>query len=152
MNIDEIKNYPDQYEKIAQWFHEQWGYLHKGRTLSQVIEMLSQYEKSHTIPKLYGALEKGQIIGTIEICEDDMGAQFDFSPWLATVYVDKKWRRQGIGGCLVDFMIKKSGEMGFKKIYLYTPDQEKWYQKYGFILIDRPVYCGHKVSVMCRQI
>ena len=69
-------------------------------------------------------------------------------PWLASVYTDKESRGLGVGKVACLEVLKEANLRGFEKTYLFTPDQEEWYERQGWVLISKEEYNGKIVSVM----
>lgn len=82
-------------------------------------------------------IEDGKVVaitGLYALPDDEKEAN-----WLAWTCVDPKYRQRGIGGKLIDMMIKKARNAGKKFLRLYTDSRENEkvariiYKKLGFI-------------------
>ena len=74
---------------------------------------------------------KNEIIAGAGIIENDFHDRKDLSPNLCALFVEEKYRKQGIAKYILNFLRKDLGSMGFEKIYLIT-DHTGFYEKYDW--------------------
>lgn len=86
------------------------------------------------LPWWYVVVKEGKIIGCVGLITNDFISRMDLYPWLCALYVDEKYRNEGIGAKLIDTIVEKTKILGFKNIYLCT-DLINFYEKYGFSYI-----------------
>lgn len=155
MNLKPLHENPEYIPELAKWFQAQWGYLHPGRQLQQVIDELSIAPGAHGLPYTYILLEGREIVGTASLIDQDMpdwlDAQ-DLMPWLASVYVREDKRQQGYGEQLVTAVEKLAQQLSFKQIFLFSPDKANWYQKLAWSIITQTKYHGDFVTVMRKSL
>ena len=77
-----------------------------------------------------------------------MDTRPELSPWLASVYVAADHRRQGIGSALVRRVAEEAASLGVEALYLFTPDQERFYARLGWTVLERCTYRGYPQVVM----
>lgn len=133
---------------LAQWFHDEWGYMHTGSSVEQEAERIENCLNHDTIPMVIIVEKNGEILGSASIVEHDMDTHTHLSPWLANVYVKRQSRRKGIGTILVKRILEESTKLGIKALFLFTPDRSQFYEKFGWKTIEEPVYKHQKVYVM----
>jgi len=75
-----------------------------------------------------------------------------YSPWLASVYVDPDYRKQGVASTLISDIIAQARLLGLPRIYLFTPDQAEFYTKRGWEIIEHRHYHGTTVDIMSYQL
>lgn len=75
------------------------------------------------------------LIGFISIFEHDGNERRDLSPWYATMFVKKDFRKKGYSKILNDAILKEAQKRGFKKIYLKT-NLINYYEKFGAHYIE----------------
>ena len=146
--IVNLKKAPEHLETIAQWHQAEWSHLNPGETLEQRKIRMRAYLSEAFIPSMFIALEKDRLLGTAAIVEHDMDSHQELSPWLASVYVDKRYRRQGIGSMLVQHVLQQAANQHIEKIFLFTPDQRAFYQQLGWSFFLQEQYHGEQVSLM----
>ena len=63
--------------------------------------------------------------------KDEIGADYEYTPFIGTLYVDEVYRGQRLSERLLKEASTYLGKCGFKRVYL-TSDEEGLYEKYGF--------------------
>jgi N-acetylglutamate synthase-like GNAT family acetyltransferase len=81
-----------------------------------------------------------------------MDSRRALSPWLAAVFVDPAYRRQGIGRRLCREVEARARRLEFEKLHLFTPDRERFYERMGWSTVERDVYRGQDVAIMEKTI
>lgn len=78
------------------------------------------------------------------------GIRPDLKPWIGDLLVDKQYQKRGIGRMLINAAIKKSKQLGFKKLYLFTfdPVVSEYYQHLGWKKIGMDEFKSQPVTVM----
>jgi GNAT superfamily N-acetyltransferase len=157
MRIVYLADCPQHLVAIATWVHGQWGHLVPSRTLEQVEAKFRKHLNRDHAPLTLVALEgdepggDGTPVGTASIFLQDMSTRPELSPWMASVYVSPAFRRRGIGSQLVQAVEAKARDLGLARLYLYTPDQERLYDRLGWVTLEHTVYLGEAVVIMTRN-
>jgi N-acetylglutamate synthase-like GNAT family acetyltransferase len=76
----------------------------------------------------------------------------ELTPWLGGVYVAPDHRRQGIGSALVTRAVDEARKLSVERLYLYTADQERFYARLGWSVVEQCQYRGQGVVVMTLQL
>ncbi|MBI1425431.1 MAG: GNAT family N-acetyltransferase [Gammaproteobacteria bacterium] len=152
MNIEYLADHKNVIPLLAQWFYDEWAYLHPGRTLADIERLIGERANTNKIPVALVAFEGQELLGTVCLKVHDMDTRLDLTPWLAGLYVAAPRRRQGIGARLVSAVEKKAQELGVDKLYLYTPESEGFYSRLGWQLKERTEYHGNPVTIMRKEI
>jgi len=152
MNIAYLADHTEVIPILAQWFYKEWAYLHPGKTLANVEQLIGERINTNKIPLALVAFDNQELVGTVCIKVHDMDTHLDLSPWLAGLYVSASRRRQGIGATLVSAIEKEAHKLGVEKLYLHTPESETFYSKLGWQVKERPQYHGYPVSLMQKKI
>lgn len=147
-----LKDKPEHLPKLAKWFFEEWAYLYPERTLRDVEKKLEEYLSVHEIPLSLILCKDESVLATASLCAHDMETRMHLTPWLESVYVAKDHRKKGLGERVVLATMSHAKSLGIRKLYLYTPDQENWYAKMGFRLLERCEYRGTSVSIMVHDL
>ena len=126
---------------------EEWG-----ETFScSKEEKLNNFKKpilnGEEFPHAYLLKDADNNIGSFLILEHELKGS-DLSPWLACVVVNKKYRGQGYGGVLLNY-IKTIIEANFPEIYL-TTEHVGFYEKIGFKLIKLIDNNGKNNRLCCK--
>jgi N-acetylglutamate synthase-like GNAT family acetyltransferase len=147
LRIITLADAPGYIDTLAKWHHQQWQALNPGQTLEQRLQKMQRYLAGSFIPGAYVACD-GRLLGSAAIVECDMDSRPELSPWLASVYVDFPYRREGIGSMLVQHVIEQASLQGIKRLYLFTPDQVAFYQQLGWQVLETTTYRDAEVTVM----
>lgn len=133
---------------IANWHHAEWGHLHPGRTVGDLIAEMSEYLGNADVPVMYVAVDNGQPLATSSLIAHDMDNHPELTPWLANVYVHPGYRGQGLGKRMIDAVMEQARRLGLKRLYLFTTDQENYYRRQGWCSYGREDYKGDVVTIM----
>jgi GNAT superfamily N-acetyltransferase len=137
---------------LAQWHHEEWGYLNPDRPIEQYIARLHSHLGRKRIPTTFVALSGGILVGSSSLVAYDMDIHMDLSPWLASLYVSPIYRSRGVGSALVHRVIKEAEALDVETLYLFTPDREGFYIRLGWSTFERTEYRGYEVAIMVFEI
>lgn len=113
-------------QAAALWFHEKWGIPE-----SAYLESMQDATKGSGVPEWYLCLDGDQIVAGMGVIENDFHDRKDLTPNICAVYTDKEYRKQGIAGRLLDFVVEDQKRNGTTSLYLLT-DHVGFYEKYGW--------------------
>jgi predicted N-acetyltransferase YhbS len=142
----------DSVETIAKWHMAQWGHIMPGLTFEKYSQELATRYAKLSIPTMMVDIRDDHVVGTVALEDFDMDSHREFTPWLASLYVDKDYRRYGIGRALVLRAIEEAKACGVKRLYLFTPDQAHFFAHFGWRLLFKEDYYGEDESVMVLEI
>ena len=65
------------------------------------------------------------------------GIRQDLFPWLGDLCIDPQYQKKGAGKLLIEAAKDKTRELGFKKLHLFTPDENlpSYYMNLGWNII-----------------
>lgn len=122
--------------------------------------MIAKYKRlanKGSLPFVLIAFEEiGNVTGTVSVLvNDNMPVKPNAPPWIAALYVDQAYRKQGIATRLISTAIEEIKKLGIKKdIYLFTSDgfRINFYEKYGFKKTKNLIYKGiNKVEMLYKM-
>ncbi len=148
MKIEYLADHPDFIPLLARWQHREWACLHPGETLQDRNCQLENQLGHKEIPTTFVAIEDGEALGSASLVVKDLETRSDLAPWLAGVYVGEQYRRRGIGTALVNQIMLEAEALGTTTLYLFTADQEKLYERLGWITFDRQIYHEQNIVIM----
>ncbi len=148
MRIEYLADYTEHIPTLAKWFHDEWGYLAPGRSLAEQMERVRMKANRGTMPMAFIALDGDTPIGSASLVECDMHSRSHLKPWLSSVFVAPSYRRRGVGTALVSRVVRAAKEQGFPLLYLWTPNEERFYAKRGWEVIERTEYKKENAVVM----
>lgn len=148
MKILNLAEAPEHIPTIAAWHQAEWGYLNPAGTLETRIERMQRFLKGAHMPSMYIGVDGRRVIGTAALVESDMDSHPELSPWLASVYVDPEYRKRGVGAALVKHVVSVARMQGRSPLYLFTPDQARFYLGLGWQFIAQESYRGGEATLM----
>lgn len=122
-------------ELVINWLWKEWGNEKNYSYYKSIVE--SSLDKEN-LPQTFIALMDDEPVGTVGLWRCDLMSRQDLFPWLACLYVLPEYRGKGIGLALQRFLIKYSGEIGYKEIFLYT-ELDNYYEKLGWQYIENGI-------------
>ena len=154
LQIDYLMNHPQYSGQVADWLFDEWGgdYPETDRPywLAQVETRLHDDSIPLTIVASIATSgsDARRLVGTASIFEFNMEDYKQYTPWLAAVYVDSDYRRRGIGSVLVKETVEIAEKLGIKEMYLFTPDQQSFYERLGWRYLETADFKAKKVTIM----
>lgn len=112
--------------------YEEWGENFSSSKEIKLNKIKREILEEKKFPEIYLLQDNNDIIGSFSILEHEL-KDSNLSPWLACVVINKKYRGQGYGTFLLNY-IKKVIEENFEIIYL-TTEHIGFYEKIGFELV-----------------
>ena len=136
---------------LAQWHHEEFGYLNPANTAERYVERLNASLQKSSLPTTFIALQDDTLLGSASLVRQTI-THPHLSPWLSSVYVDPQHRGRGIASALVGRVEKAAAAMGSEKIYLFTPSSEKLYASLGWELMEYAKYNELRIAIMSKAL
>jgi GNAT superfamily N-acetyltransferase len=134
---------------LAKWHYAQWAYLRPGDTVEARIARLEAACQHRDVPPLvFIAVAGKRLLGSAMLLPQDMDTRPD-PPWLSGVFTAPEERGKGVGSALCQHIVLRAAELGFPRIYLYTPDAEGFYARLGWVTIEQGCYKDTAVTIMC---
>jgi len=152
MDITYLAEHKEAIPTLAQWFYQEWGYLHTGWTVHDVERLIGERTNTAKIPVALVAVQGRDLLGTVCLKTHDMNTRTDLTPWLAGLYVAESWRRKGVGAALVSAIEKQAQAFQLETLYLYTPESEGFYSRLAWRVNERTEYYGYPVTIMEKKI
>ena len=124
--IIDIKSNPNLIEEMASWFSYCWDISRE-----TYLESMKQALTSKDYPNWYVAISDNKIIGGLGVIQNDFHYRKDLYPNVCAVYVETKYRRQGIAGKLLERVCDDMQKHGINTLYLIT-NHTGFYERYGW--------------------
>ena len=104
--------------------------------------------EGNDLPLAWLAVDGGRLLGSAALKRHDIAALPQYEYWLGDVFVLPEARGRGVGRHLVEHALREAQRLGLPELYLYTPDVQAVYAKYGWHEIETRPHNGETVSVM----
>ncbi|TGL58742.1 GNAT family N-acetyltransferase [Leptospira sarikeiensis] len=149
MRIIYLKEKPEFVDEVASLCFAEWSHLSPGKTLKDYRDSVIKRISGSEVPSVLVSVDDfGKLTGTVSLKEYDMDIYREFSPWLASLYVKLEYRNFGLGSSLLEKAVQIAKDSGVTRLFLYTPDKEKYYSKRGWKVLSREIYHEVEVSIM----
>ena len=121
-----LRQRPELKDTAANWFHEKWGV-----PTEAYLECMNDYLDKTTEYGWYLALDGDKIIGGLGVIENDFHNRPYLAPNVCAVYTEEEYRKQGIAGNLLNFVVDDLRAKNITPLYLVT-DHTGFYERYGW--------------------
>lgn len=149
MLIIDLADRPDWTATLARWHFDYWGPLTGAATLDGYRELLTSAARSRTVPSVLIAIDGKELLGSVNLVTCDLPARPALTPWLAQLFVDPRQRRHGVGAALVRAVLRRAGDCGHDRVYLFTSGTlPGYYARLGWQTVARIPYLGKERTVM----
>ena len=110
----------------AEWFNAKWGV-----PTEAYLECMNEYLQGDTEYGWYLCVDNERIVGGLGVIENDFHNRKDLAPNICAVFVEEKYRSQGIAGKLLNMAVDDLRIKGISPVYLLT-DHIGFYERYGW--------------------
>ena len=152
LNIELLLDHQYLIPEIAALRFQQFGSLVPGKTLQDFKNGLETHLNNEKLPIAFVIVENKQFIGTFCLRKYDMDTHLHLSPWVGGVLVHPSKRNKGIGAFLVKRAEMMANELGYDRLYLFTPDKAAWYAKLGWQTLEHTFFNNVPVTVMEKSL
>jgi GNAT superfamily N-acetyltransferase len=127
-----IADRPDLATIIGAWTWNAWGRA-QGETLEERIARVAARTARIGLEQCVVALIDGEPAATASLVAEDTETRRDLSPWLASVYVEPRFRGVGLAPVLVPAVEMAAWRAGFPRVWLFTDGQVGLYASLGWV-------------------
>ena len=152
VQISYLIDHPEYIPQLAQWLFEQWRSILPEDTLKTRIQKLNAHLNRDKLPIACVAHADGELLGTAALRVHDLEGREDLTPWLGGVFVDSKFRRQGIGEALCAMVEDAARARGIETLYLFTLDKQAWYSRLGWTKLSPCVWRQRPGDIMAKRL
>ena len=116
--------------------HEFWRDV-PGASVAGMEARLSHGVRADVLPLSLVALHDEQVIGVVNLVDNDDEQHTDWHPWLAGMVVAEPWRGQGVGSALVHALLDRARALRYPRVYFGT-DGPGFYTRLGAVPHEQP--------------
>jgi predicted N-acetyltransferase YhbS len=150
MRIGYLADHPAFVPALAPAIWAHWREaLPEDTSVEHRVAKLRQHMQKTALPIALVAHQQGEVLGTAALRRHDLEGREDLSPWLGGVFVMQAHRSKGVASALCQAIRQKACSMGIESIYLFTPDQQRLYERLGWRTIEAAAWRGRCGSIMC---
>lgn len=131
--VSEFKN--DVADRIWNAWWRPYGHL-----FQVVLDFFDDLPQTRGIPFCLVAHDNGRYLGSVLGIASDLDERPELSPWVAALWVEPEFRRQGVGAALVKAALTETFGLGREVAFLCaTAEKRAMYQNQGWRLIEEKV-------------
>jgi GNAT superfamily N-acetyltransferase len=151
IQIEYLVDHVDALMQLAHWHHTEWAALMPHLTIADRQDRLQASACRGGVPTSFVAVLDGQVVGSASLVGCDLLSHSRFSPWLASLTVAPGHRGRGVGSALSERVAAEAHALGFPEAYLFTFDQQDFYQRMGWRRLEEAKWLGRPVTVMVHK-
>ncbi|WP_071871748.1 GNAT family N-acetyltransferase [Atopomonas hussainii] len=153
MDLVRLGEKPELIELLADWHYAEWRLLYPQESREDFRDQLAaSAESSGQLPMTWLAVNNGQLLGSVSLLKEDLDHAEEPGPWLANVFVHAGHRGRGIGRWLVEQAMQQAQALSVKCLYLFTEDQQLFYERLGWRAVRLQSQGDATVSIMCWEV
>ncbi|MGV8960511.1 MAG: GNAT family N-acetyltransferase [Stenotrophomonas sp.] len=132
LRISCLCDQPQRIAEVAAAHVAAFGQLLPEWTRAQAEQELRQHQ-CNAIPVTWLAEDDAGWLGSVSLLHEDHDAIPQYSPWLASLYVQPSARGRGIARALVSHAVAGAARLGVARLYLYCEEPMlEFYQRLGW--------------------
>ena len=136
MEVVNIKNNDLLLTEYIKLCNSEWGSIKTEEELEIFINnKKNKIINGDKVISVLGLIDNNNLIGFISLFKYDGDERHDLSPWYATMFVKKEYRKKGYSKILNDAILIEAKSLGYDKVYLKT-DLVNYYEKFGAKYIE----------------
>jgi GNAT superfamily N-acetyltransferase len=142
----------DLAEQLIPGLLQHWRFLMPDDTHEARGQRLRLHMNRGALPIAWLAHEGGRAMGTAALRATDLPGREDLGPWLGGVYVAPDFRGRGIASALCRTVESRAAELGFRKLYLFTLDQQRLYERLGWRIAEPATWKGRATDLIMKEL
>jgi GNAT superfamily N-acetyltransferase len=148
-SIDFLFDLPQHVETSAAWIYADRTHYYPQETRADALQKARSCLNKGEIPFALVAHNGAEPAGMVCLLKNNAPPNFaQLTPWLASLYVDPRFRGQGLEAALLTRAIAEVKLLGYTALYLWTDDEKDWYRHQGWQLVGTTIFGRRYVVVM----
>ena len=143
--IISLRSCPEKLELFCDYFSRHWG---KSEIYRNCME--NALNANSPLPQWFLICSSSEIIGGCGLITNDFISRMDLFPWLCALFVEDRYRNQGLGKKLIEYSAQKASELGYENLYCCT-DHIGYYEKCRFEYIGIGYHPWDETSRIYRR-
>ncbi len=128
---------PQHRAAVAALIHHEFWREVPGASVGGMQARLALAASADRLPLALVALHGAQVIGAVNLVDNDAEDHPEWHPWLAGMVVAGPWRDQGVGSALVRAVLAQARGLGLARVYFGT-DGPGFYTRLGAVHPAQP--------------
>jgi predicted N-acetyltransferase YhbS len=128
---------PQHIAAAAALIHNEFWLDVPGASVAGMHARLAGGVRADVLPLSLVAVHDAQVIGVVNLVDNDDEQHPQWHPWLAGMVVAEAWRGQGVGSALVRVLLQRARELRYPRVYFGT-DGPGFYSRLGAVHHEQP--------------
>jgi predicted N-acetyltransferase YhbS len=140
--IVHLHEQPQRRDAVAALIHDEFWTEVPGASVQKMALRLANASTAGALPLCLIALDGDELVGAINLVDNDDDDHTDWHPWLAGMVVAAPRRGQGIGSQLVRALLVEARRLNFERVHFGT-DGPRFYERLGAVVhhVPREGFC-----------
>ncbi|WP_288430700.1 GNAT family N-acetyltransferase [uncultured Agrobacterium sp.] len=139
MQISNLRHQPSFAEAISNRVWHAW-WTESGISPQDFRAGFNPMLGEDVVPFALVAHEGETYCGSVLVIENDLDERPQLAPWIAALWVDPEYRKQGVAAELISRARQHAAALGYAVCYLCaTTEKRPYYLKQGFTLLEENV-------------
>lgn len=148
--ISDLRQQPAFFDAVADRIWRGW-WQERGFPADYIVGRLRENMDPSPIPFALVAHRGDIFLGTASVIVADLEERPQYSPWVAAVWVDPKYRMQEIGSGLVARAAGEAFALNVRRVYLCAQrDRRRFYTRQGWVPVEENVG-ARKVTIFVKH-
>lgn len=128
---------PQLRDAVAALIHNEFWTEIPGASVQKMAGRLANAATADALPLCMVALHGDELLGVVNLVENDDENRTEWRPWLAGMVVAERWRAKGVGSQLVRALLVEAKQLHFDRVYFGT-DGPRFYERLGAVVHHVP--------------
>lgn len=139
VTISDLRQQPAFFDAVADRIWRTW-WKERGFPADYIAGRLRENMNPSPIPFALVAHRDETFFGTASVIAADLEERPQYSPWVAAVWVEPKYRMQEIGSALVARAVSDVFALNFRRVYLCADkERRRFYTRQDWLPIEEDV-------------
>jgi N-acetylglutamate synthase-like GNAT family acetyltransferase len=137
--ISDLRQQPAFFDAVADRIWQAW-WKERGFAIGHIVDRLRENMAPEPIPFALVAHDGETFLGTASVIVSDLDDRPQYTPWVAAVWVEPKFRQQQVGRTLVARAAADAFALGINRVYLCAPKvRSNFYLRQGWAPLEEEV-------------
>lgn len=153
MQIHCLAQMPTFYDQVTRMLHLEWSELPNWRDEQVIRQRLeSRNTADAQTMTLFATTHEGELMATASIIHYELSDIPEREFWLGEVITAREHRGKGLASALVTQLIAEARAKSIPALWLYTPDQQALYRRFGWQDVEQRNIADEDVTVMVLKL
>jgi GNAT superfamily N-acetyltransferase len=134
---------------VVDMLHNEWSDLPNWDDANLIRQRLSLRNAADAKTLTLVAIDAdGELMATASIIHYELRDIGEREFWLGEVITASEHRGKGLASALITRLIVEARQRSLTALWLYTPDQQALYRRYGWLEVEQRNVSGEEVTIM----